>query len=169
MRNGLRSPSNLATASGLVASPHSTRCEPQIHKSPVRVTGESGSGGAASSQRKGPTLRHDGTGCDAGHHDCAIGTRRRNVVGCDRCVRFHPDHRPCFHAARRPSHHRRRNRRRDWAVADLLADRGLGCVKPCSAGGQHPGRALITGKRTRLRSSRRTKARSTRLLARGYF
>jgi hypothetical protein len=127
------------------------------------------SGGAASSQRKGPTLRHDGTGCDAGHHDCAIGTRRRNVVGCDRCVRFHPDHRPCFHAARRPSHHRRRNRRRDWAVADLLADRGLGCVKPCSAGGQHPGRALITGKRTRLRSSRRTKARSTRLLARGYF
>jgi hypothetical protein len=26
------------------------------------------SGGVASSERKGPTMRHDGNGCDAGHH-----------------------------------------------------------------------------------------------------
>jgi hypothetical protein len=44
MSRGLRWPSSVATASGFVASPHSTRCAPRIHRSLRRVTAVSGSG-----------------------------------------------------------------------------------------------------------------------------
>jgi hypothetical protein len=43
----VRSPRSRATASGLVASPQSTRCGPSSHRSPNRDVGDSGSGGAA--------------------------------------------------------------------------------------------------------------------------
>jgi hypothetical protein len=47
MRMGARPPSSRATCSALVASPQSTRCDPQRNISPGRDMGFSGSGGAA--------------------------------------------------------------------------------------------------------------------------